>query len=133
MTSQDEDIFGQIDALLGKRNTAVLAEKTQSGDDFPVLTDVIPTSADSESLGEDDVSVSKMPESTALLDEQNGYRPDSGAPHYSDESLDVSSASLISAIENRLVEMFRLQREGIEESLRIIVREELRRLDETRR
>jgi hypothetical protein len=36
-----QDIFGKIDALLGKRETDVFVDKGLSCEDFPTLTDVV--------------------------------------------------------------------------------------------
>jgi hypothetical protein len=47
-----QDIFGKIDALLGKRETDVFVDKGLSSDDFPTLTDVVSEAEDSNSSPE---------------------------------------------------------------------------------
>jgi hypothetical protein len=129
MTTQGEDIFGQIDALLGKRSTAVLAEKTPSGDDFPLLTDVIVNSGEAESS---DKVLSPSESSTDVAELQRQYPVTEDAnpsSDISDNSPGFSDRILLAELEMRLLEMFRLQQESLEESFRKIIREEIRRLD----
>lgn len=127
MTTQDEDIFGQIDALLGKRSTAVLAEKMPSGDDFPLLTDVIANSGEAESS--DKVPSESSPDIVVLQQQYPVAEDPNPSSDLSDNFPGFSDRILLAELEKRLVEMFRLQQESLEENFRKIIREEMRRLD----
>lgn len=130
MTNQDEDIFGQIDALLGKRSTAVLAEKVPNGDDFPLLTDVISNSKEVDSL-DGGVSPADSPNDNSV---QQQPLPLANEPESCSDISDISPGFFdripLVEMEKRWVEMFRLQQKSLEESFRKIVREELRRRDD---
>lgn len=130
MTHQDEDIFEQIDALLGKRSTAVLSEKAPNGDDFPLLTDVISKSGEVDSSdgglspadGSSDTSVMQL--HLPVTDEAKPCSDTSNiSPGFSDRIF-------LAEMEKRLVEMFHLQQESLEERFRKIIREEMQRLDD---
>jgi hypothetical protein len=127
MTPADEDIFGQIDALLGKRSPAVLTEKNLQGDDFPTLTEVIKTDVS--------VSPSTMPAEHVVADEMDtrlverrAYerrQAQSTDAHKIDSS--AITDSVLNAFEGRLLDLLRSQNASLEKAFRLIIQEELER------
>jgi hypothetical protein len=127
MVKPDEDIFGQIDALLGKRSPAVLTEKNIQGDDFPTLTEVINTEvldsqsnvlADSLITGD---NAARQVERRVFERRQNSS---------SDARMILAggiNSPVSEDLESKLMEMFRDQHKNLEKSLRLIIQEELRR------
>jgi hypothetical protein len=127
MPHLDEDIFGQIDALLGKRSPAVLTEKNIQGDDFPTLTEVINTGvldsqsnvlADSLITGD---NAARQVERRVFERRQNSS---------SDARMILAggiNSPVSEDLESKLMEMFRDQHKNLEKSLRLIIQEELRR------
>ena len=127
MPHLDEDIFGQIDALLGKRSPAVLTEKNIQGDDFPTLTEVINTEvldsqsnvlADSLITGD---NAARQVERRVFERRQNSS---------SDARMILAggiNSPVSEDLESKLMEMFRDQHKNLEKSLRLIIQEELRR------
>ena len=127
MTTPDEDIFGQIDALLGKRSPAVLSEKNIQGDDFPMLTEVIKTDVlDSQSTmvavpltaGENDAQQVER----RILDR----RQDSSFTARKIFADEINTA-ILEDLEIKLIDLLRDQHASLEKSLRLIIQEELRR------
>ena len=127
MTTPDEDIFGQIDALLGKRSPAVLSEKNIQGDDFPMLTEVIKTVvldsqstmvADPLTAGENDAQQVEP----RILDR----RQDSSFTARKIFADEINTA-ILEDLEIKLIDLLRDQHASLEKSLRLIIQEELRR------
>lgn len=124
---QDEDIFGQIDALLGKRSSAVLAEKTLQGDDFPMLTEIIHTDSNGLSL---DVSPSQMfshGDDCQQVDRRVSDRRHNISPNTSDIASNLSIETFCDALERKLTDMLRIQHINLERSIRLIIQEEFKR------
>lgn len=126
MTTPDEDIFGQIDALLGKRSPAVLTEKNLQGDDFPMLTEIIKDVSDAQS---------NMSANHAITSEVNPWQverrvferrqnPSSDVPKI---LLSAINDSVLDALESKLIDLFRSQHASLEKSVRLIFQEELKR------
>jgi hypothetical protein len=127
MTTADEDIFGQIDALLGKRSPAVLTDRNLQGDDFPTLTEVINTDISD--------SLSNMPTEHVV----SGGTENRQAERRKYERRQVPSSDVgktvsnvvndcvLNALESRLLDLLRSQNALLEKSLRLIIQQELER------
>ena len=127
MTTPDEDIFGQIDALLGKRSPAVLTEKNLQGDDFPMLTEIIQSdvSASLQNMAENQIITSEY---DARQVERRVCERRHGS---SSESSKMLSSAIntpdLEALEIRLMDLIRSQHATLEKSLSSIIREEIKR------
>jgi hypothetical protein len=117
MADESQDIFGKIDAMLGKR-AGFVGGAPQADDEFPLLTEVVP-------------------DAVAVVPEWNAPAPDamaspaavvppatperSAAGHLAEVDID----RLAAALEARLSELFIRQQLRIEALVRRVVREEL--------
>jgi hypothetical protein len=128
MKENTKDIFGQIDALLGKRNVEILADKTVADDDFPMLTDVIEAPLESGYAGREP-SVSMMQgEDRRIKERRVAQRRVSHA--ISERRADSSNEMvvLLELLDQRLAEHMKSQRQQFEESLRQALHDLLREI-----
>lgn len=115
MTDEAQDIFGKIDAILGKR-AGFVAGAPKLDDEFPLLTEIVaetPVAAAPERLSPIADAMStpvESPEAAATA-----------AGHLAEVDLD----RLAAALEARLSELFIRQQLRIEALVRRVVREEL--------
>lgn len=116
MADQSQDIFGKIDALLGKR-AGFVAGTAKLEDEFPLLTEVVnenpPASMEPAGAVADAMSTPAEPPVPASLDAASG--------HLTEVDID----RLAAALEARLSELFIRQQLRIEALVRRVVREEL--------
>jgi hypothetical protein len=126
MTESAKDIFGQIDALLGKRNAEILADKTVADDDFPMLTEIIEPPAEACWAGQEPRGSLSATDDRRLKERRVAQRrattetPEQ--PSINTKELDV----LLELLNRRLKEHLQMQQQQFEESLRQAVREILR-------
>lgn len=127
MTTPDEDIFGQIDALLGKRSPAVLTEKNLQGDDFPMLTEIIQAD-NSDSLQNMAANQIITSELDARQVERRVYERRQGSSSESSKMLSSAiNTSDLEALEIRLMDLIRSQHATLVKSLSLIIQEEVKR------
>jgi hypothetical protein len=113
MADESQDIFGKIDAMLGKR-AGFGGRKPDAEDDFPLLTEVV----------SEGVKAPRMPAADALSSPAGlatEAEPVEPGSHMSEVDID----RLAAALEARLSELFIRQQLRIESLVRRIVREEL--------
>jgi hypothetical protein len=128
MTENTKDIFGQIDALLGKRNAEILADKTVADDDFPMLTEVIEAPLESGSAGREPSLSMPQGEDRRIKERRVAQRRVSHAT--SERRVDCSKdmIMLLEILDQRLAEHMQSQRKQFEESLRQALRDLLREI-----
>lgn len=124
MTVSDNDIFGQIDALLGKRSPSVLSENNSQGDDFPRLTEVI-----NVEIKDQPNNLVEKYASDSRVDNRHGERRLSDRRRQANFNMSNAPAemlpiSLLDAMEIKMTEMFSLQQERLERAFRLMVQEE---------
>jgi len=125
MTDRDQDLFDKIDAILGKRDAEVLADKNSVSDDFPLLMEVIEGKAKDSWHGSDRRGGSQASDGRRLADRRLVQRrlcnmPDAELPAFNEEL-----ERLLSAAEHRLTDLFIRQQLRMEEALRKVIRDEL--------
>lgn len=131
MSTDQHDLFGKIDALLGKRAPDALLEKELDIEDFPILTEVIDSIPDALSGGDRRLRERRTRDRRVGDRRQGGTgRPEaaSGAPGpaaVADRSVELEQ--LARAIEQRLTELFIRQQMRTEEAVRRLIRDELDR------
>jgi hypothetical protein len=117
MADETQDIFGKIDAMLGKR-AGFAGKRLELEEDFPMLTEVVSEGVNiATSPAVDALSVpppSRQPEATLDTGTET-------AMHLSEVDID----RLAAALEARLSELFIRQQLRIESLVRRVVREEL--------
>lgn len=119
------DLFGQIDALFEKRAPDVLLDKGLEHEDFPVLTEVV--------AGKEEQSAQEHAAERRAGDRRDQERrlgdrrqvglnvPLSPRPPAASEDFE----HLVSAVEQRLSDLFIRQQLRMEEAVRKLIREEL--------
>lgn len=128
--SGSKDLFGKIDALFEKRAPDVLLDKGLEHEDFPVLTEVV-AAKDEESARENATErrAGVRRDSDRRGQERRlGDRRQVGlsvplSPRASAASEDFEH--LVSAVEQRLSDLFIRQQLRMEEAVRKVIREEL--------
>lgn len=115
MADDTQDIFGKIDAMLGKR-AGFAGKRLELEEDFPMLTEVVA----------EGVKIAAAPAVDALSAPPPAKLPDLAqeagpAMHLSEVDID----RLAAALEARLSELFIRQQLRIESLVRRVVREEL--------
>lgn len=116
MADDAQDIFGKIDAMLGKR-AGFVGGAPRLDEEFPLLTEVVAEGAEpgQESPGPAADAMSTPVESVARVSGQ------AEVPHLAEVDID----RLAAALEARLSELFIRQQLRIEALVRRVVREEL--------
>lgn len=128
--SPDEpgDLFGKIDAILGKRAPDALRDKGVEYDDFPLLTEVVgdreETVAGQERRGQERRRGDRRQEGRRVGDRLLAEPP---APLPANVSAEM--VRLVAAMEQRLIDMFIRQQLRVEDAVRKAIREELGRTD----
>jgi hypothetical protein len=125
--SENHDLFGKIDALFEKRDPDVLLDKGLEHEDFPVLTEVV---ADKEERHAQERATERRAEARRVQDRRLGDRrenkmglnvPFTSRPQAGDDDFE----RLLSAVEQRLSDLFIRQQLRTEEAVRRAIREEL--------
>ena len=127
--SADEDLFGKIDALLGRRAPDALLEKGLDIEDFPLLTDVIDSVPDALS-GEERRLRERRQSEIGQSERRASERRQEGAdarPALDAAELTAGLDRWMAGLESRLEEVFIRQQLRLEEALRRAVREEIRK------
>lgn len=114
MADENQDIFGKIDALFGKR-AGFVGGQASPEDEFPLLTEVVDEPAPTPAVARVGDALSSQPPAIA----------DASAAMLDDIQLD----RLAAALEARLSELFIRQQMRVESLVRRVVREELDRRD----
>lgn len=114
MVDRNQDLFVQIDALLGKRSSEALTEKIAEVDDFPMLTEIINV--------DDEKVVSSVSTNTFRGDRRQAERR---TLKRRQSELGVTDANELAALEQRMKNLIDLQREQLEKLIRQIIRDEL--------
>jgi hypothetical protein len=134
MNTEKPDIFGKIDALLGKRVPDALLEKELDIEDFPLLTEVLDTSPDALSDGNRRTAerrrAERREEDRRQGDRcQDGHREGGGAAAEPSPALpsDINAEMerLVAAMELRFTDMFIRQQLRMEDVVRKAIRDEL--------
>ncbi len=130
MADNSQDIFGKIDAILGKRVGFATGQPVAS-DEFPMLTEIVQAvdSVKRPSVrAEDAMTVAQVD-----VEAGGGQRAVVSSPVEADKALpgmdELELDRLAAALEARLSELFIRQQMRIEALVRQVVREELRRHD----
>jgi hypothetical protein len=117
MADEGQDIFGKIDAILGKR-AGFAGKRPELEDEFPMLTEVVSEGAQ--------IAPGPTADAMSAPEPVTPLSPVAGpAAQLSDIDID----RLAAALEARLSELFIRQQLRIESLVRQIVREELARKD----
>jgi hypothetical protein len=119
MADEGQDIFGKIDAILGKR-AGFAGKRPELEDEFPMLTEVVAEGA----------QIPPTPAADAMSAPEPvvASRPPLAGPVTQLSEVDIDR--LAAALEARLSELFIRQQLRIESLVRRIVREELARKDQ---
>lgn len=134
MSDEKTDLFGKIDALLGKRVPDALLEKELDIEDFPLLTEVVDSIPDALSGGDRRLrerrQAERREEVCRLGDRRrDGRREGDDSPADPPPALpsDMSAEMerLLAAMEQRLADMFIRQQLRMEEAVRKAIRDEL--------
>ena len=141
MSTDNPDIFGKIDALLGKRAPDALLEKELDIEDFPLLTEVVDSVPDALSGGERRLRERRQAvrrENDRRLGDrrQEGHREGDDTPAETPPVLppDVSAEMerRLMAMEQRLTDMFIHLQVRMEDAVRKAIRDELGRTGDGR-
>lgn len=130
--SGSRDLFGKIDALFEKRALDVLIDKGLEHEDFPVLTEVV-AAKEEESARENATerrTTDRRGETRRDQERRLGDRRQIGlnvplSPRPAGGEADFEQ--LVSAVEQRLSDLFIRQQLRMEEAVRKAIREELER------
>ena len=140
--SENRDLFGKIDALFEKRAPDVLLDKGLAHEDFPVLTDVVAAKdeADAHARVMERRSIERRAQERRLGDRRQrenwGQTPISPVEHInqaqasmektgSDPNFHADFEQLVTAVEQRLSDLFIRQQLRTEEAVRRAIRDEL--------
>jgi len=134
MSTDDPDLFGKIDALLGKRAPDALLDKGLEFEDFPLLTEVV--DPNQETLGEGERRAQERRQlDRRELDRRLGDRRLDGRragdlrnanpPLSLPSDMSAEMERLMVAMEQRLTDMFIRQQLRMEEAVRKAIRDEL--------
>jgi hypothetical protein len=124
MSDEKTDLFGKIDALLGKRVPDALLEKELDIEDFPLLTEVVDSIPDALSGADRRLrerrQIERREDGRRGGDDSPADQPPAPPPGMSDEM-----ERWVATIEQRLADMFILQQLRMEEAVRKAIRDEL--------
>lgn len=116
MSEHKGDLFGKIDALLGRRAPDALLDKSLEFEDFPLLTEVVDAAA------ADDAEQHERRRGDRRAGDRQAAPP---PPLPSDMSAEMER--LVIAMEQRLTDMFIRQQLRMEEAVRKAIRDEIDR------
>ncbi len=132
MSEDKPDLFGKIDALLGRRAPDALLDKEPDFEDFPLLTEVVGSNRaageerrvrdrrQQDRRGEDRRLGDRRQEGRRATDARPGNMP---PPPPADMGPEMER--LVTAMERRLTDMFIRQQLRMEEAVRKAIRDEL--------
>lgn len=133
MSDEKPDLFGKIDALLGKRAPDALLDKGLEFEDFPLLTEVV--SAESETRDEAERRAKERRQTERReIDRRLGDRRQDGRragdrrqsePPPLPGDMGAEMERLVAAMELRLTDMFIRQQLRMEEAVRKAIRDEV--------
>lgn len=133
MSTETPDLFGKIDAMLGRRVPDALLEKGLDIEDFPLLTDVVDASLDHWNEAERRDQDRRQNE-RRQLDRRLGDRRQDGRRQTDRPRVDAPAGlpadmngmeGLVAAMEQRLTDMFIRQQLRMEDAVRKAIRDEL--------
>ena len=133
MSTETPDLFGKIDAMLGRRVPDALLEKGLDIEDFPLLTDVVDASLDHWNEAERRDQDRRQNE-RRQLDRRLGDRRQDGRRQTDRPRVDAPAGLpavmngmevLVAAMEQRLTDMFIRQQLRMEDAVRKAIRDEL--------
>jgi hypothetical protein len=133
MSTETPDLFGKIDAMLGRRAPDALLEKGLDIEDFPLLTDVVDASLDHWNEAERRDQDRRQNE-RRQLDRRLGDRRQDGRRLTDRPRVDAPAGlpadmngmeGLVAAMEQRLTDMFIRQQLRMEDAVRKAIRDEL--------
>lgn len=136
MNSGNDDLFGKIDALRGKRAPDALLEKALEIEDFPLLTEVVDSVPDALS-GEERRARERRQAERRLQDRRQASASESpDSPDLPDlpdlpalpPQVKAELAQMMAELEARLEEVFIRQQLRLEQALRRAVRDEMGKL-----
>lgn len=130
MSTEIPDIFGKIDALLGKRAPDALLEKELDIEDFPVLTEVVDSVPDALSGGERRLRERRMGDRRreGRGDEHTSADPAPAMP----ADINAEMERRLAAMEQRLTDKFIHLQVRLEDAVRTAIRDELGRTGDAR-
>jgi hypothetical protein len=114
MAEETGDIFGKIDAILGRR-AGFAGKRPDLEDDFPMLTEVV----------EEHLPASPAPAADAMSGPLKPVEPPPSVVAPAGQLTEVEIDRLAAALDARLSELFIRQQLRIETLVRRVVREEL--------
>jgi hypothetical protein len=133
MSTETPDLFGKIDAMLGRRVPDALLEKGLDIEDFPLLTDVVDAALDHWNEAERRDQDRRQNE-RRQLDRRLGDRRQDGRRQTDRPRVDAPAGlpadmngmeGLVAAMEQRLTDMFIRQQLRMEDAVRKAIRDEL--------
>lgn len=124
MSTENPDLFGKIDALLGKRVPDALLEKELDIEDFPLLTEVVDSPRDALSGGDRRLRERRLADRRQEGGRMEGEAPAERAPALA-AGMSDEMERLVAAMEQRLADMFIRQQLRIEDAVRKAVRDGL--------
>ena len=133
MSTESPDLFGKIDAMLGRRVPDALLEKGLDIEDFPLLTDVVDAALDHWNEAERRDQDRRQNE-RRQLDRRLGDRRQDGRRQTDRPRVDAPAGlpadmngmeGLVAAMEQRLTDMFIRQQLRMEDAVRKAIRDEL--------
>jgi len=125
MRDVDKDIFGKIDSMRERLEADILSDKGNSGDVFPMLTEVIKDALLVGSTGNDGQALDPVSNDLHSADRRVNQRRQFDQIDLNAHSLRGDGVNLPSAFEQKLSELFDLQQLRMEDSMRKLFREEL--------
>jgi biopolymer transport protein ExbB/TolQ len=121
--SESRDLFGKIDALFEKRDPDALLDKGLDHEDFPVLTEMVAASAEQDAQAQ---AMERRARDRRALERRLGDRRHSGTPlSPRPQAHGEDFEQLVSAVEQRLADLFIRQQLRMEEAVRKAIRDEL--------
>ena len=113
--TENSELFGKIDALFEKRAPDVLQDKSLEHEDFPVLTEVVAAHAEAPTQAQE------TEQRTQEVERRVGERRRVAAP----PAATTDFEPLLTAVEQRLSDLFIRQQLRLEEAVRRTIRDEL--------
>jgi hypothetical protein len=124
MSTENPDLFGKIDALLGKRVPDALLEKELDIEDFPLLTEVVDSIPDALSGCDRRLRERRLADRRQEDSRMEGEAPAERAPALT-AGMSDEMERLVAAMEQRLADIFIRQQLRIEDAVRRAIRDEL--------
>lgn len=127
MTKRVGDIYGQIDALLGKRSAEILNDRSNATDDFPMLTEVISSQKGEQLRQKERRQGNPLLDGRRVADRRAAPRRASDVPGSvtkSSESIEL----ILAATEKKVVALLQQKNAETLQGLRKIIRDEVERI-----